>query len=176
MSRRVGFEQAAADHRAAIEEVARVVEGQDPAAWTRAPQPGKWSPSEIAQHLILSYAPPLAELSGGAGFAIRVPWWKRAVLRWKVLPTLLGGEFPRGAPAPREIRPKTGAADPAGAARELRESAERFARRLAEAERASRVRLTHPYFGKLTAPQLLKLLAVHAGHHRAQFPPGSCAP
>ena len=176
MSRRVGFEQAAADHRAAIEEVARVVERQDPASWTRAPRPEKWSPSEIAQHLILSYGPPLAELSGGAGFAVRVPWWKRAFLRWKVLPKLLGGEFPRGAPAPREIRPKAGAADPAGAAHELRESAERFTSRLAQAEGARRVRLTHPYFGKLTAPQLLKLLAVHAGHHRAQFPPGPPAP
>jgi hypothetical protein len=33
------------------------------------------------------------------------------------------------------------------------------------------VRLTHAYFGKLTAPQILKLLAVHAAHHRDQFPP-----
>jgi hypothetical protein len=176
MSGRIGMAQAAADHRAAIEDVARVVEGQDPACWARAPQPGKWSPSEIAQHLILSYGPPLAELDGGAGFAVRVPWWKRVVLRWKFLPQILGGKFPQGAPAPREIRPKTGAADPAQAACDLRESAARFANRLAEAETGRRVRLTHSYFGKLTAPQILKLMAVHAGHHRAQFPPAPPAP
>jgi hypothetical protein len=167
----IGMAQAAADHRAAIEDVARVVEGQDPARWTQAPQPGKWSPSEIAQHLILSYGPPLAELDGGSGFVVRVGWWKRVALRWRFLPQILGGKFPQGAPAPREIRPKTGAADPVQAARDLRESAVLFADRLAEAERARRVRLTHPYFGKLTAPQILKLMAVHAGHHRAQFPP-----
>jgi DinB superfamily len=173
---RVGVGAAAADHLAAIEELARVVEDQDPDGWTRAPQPGKWSPAEIAQHLILSYGPPLAELDGGAGFAVRVPWWKRAVLRWTVLPKLLGGAFPRGAPAPREIRPKFGAASPAQAARDLRESAARFAGRLAEREGVRRVRLTHPYFGKLSASQILTLMAVHAGHHRAQFPQAPPAP
>jgi hypothetical protein len=171
MSARLGLEKAAADHLAAIEALARTVESLDRGAWNIAREPGKWTPAEIAQHLILSYGPPLAELGGGAGFSVRLPWWKRTVLRWKVLPKILYAEqFPKGAPAPREARPKEGAASPEEAARLLRENAGEFARRLSEAAAARSVRLSHSYFGKLTAPQILKLMAVHAHHHRAQLP------
>lgn len=171
MSARSGLEQATADHRAAIEEVARTIKSLDPGAWAVPRQPGKWSPAEIAEHLVISYEPPLAELDGGPGYAVPVPWWKRVVLRWKVLPQILEhGQFPRGAPAPREARPKSGAASPEEAVRRLRENAGRFEEKLCQAHAARSVRLTHAYFGKLTAPQILKLLAVHARHHRAQFP------
>jgi uncharacterized damage-inducible protein DinB len=170
MSEELGFEQAAADHRGAIEDVVRAVESLDASLWAIARRPGKWSPAEIAQHLVLAYEPPLAELEGGAGYAVRLPWWKRAVLRWRVLPQILEqGKFPRGAPAPREARPKGGLASPEEAVRRLRESAVRFELRLSEAHAARQVRLTHSYLGKLTAPQILRLLAVHARHHGAQF-------
>jgi uncharacterized damage-inducible protein DinB len=168
---RLGLEQAAADHRAAIDEVVRAIESLDRVAWTVPRQPGKWSPAEIAEHLVLAYEPPLAELDGGPGYAVPVPWWKRTVLRWKVLPQILErGQFPRGAPAPKEARPKGGAASPEEAVRQLRENAGRFEEKLCVAHAARSVRLTHAYFGKLTAPQILKLLAVHAHHHRGQFP------
>lgn len=173
MTRKLRFERASADHREAIDAVVRTVESLDREGWALAPQPGKWSPSEIAQHLILAYEPPLAELAGGRGFVVRVPWWKRVVLRWRVLPQILErGKLPRGAPAPREARPQGGIATPQEAVRLLRERSERFAQRLAEAEALRPVRLTHAYFGRLTAPQILKMMAVHAQHHRAQFPAG----
>lgn len=165
------LEQTVAEHRAAIAEVVRAIESLDRAGWTVPRQPGKWSPAEVAQHLIRSYEPPLAELDGGPGYAVPVPWLKRLVLRWKVLPQILErGQFPKGAPAPREARPKAGAASPEDAVRRLRENAERFEEKLCAADAARRVRLTHAYFGKLTAPQILKLLAVHTRHHRGQFP------
>jgi len=167
---RVGFEQASADHRAAVEAAARVIEAQAPASWTAARDGGKWSPAEIAEHLALSYEPLLDELSGKAGFQVRLPWWKRRLARFAYLPKIFAGKFPKGAPAPRESRPKTGSATPAEAARRLRENAARFETELTEAHRSRRVRLMHPYFGKLTAPETFKLLAVHATHHRAQFP------
>jgi len=170
VSRRITIAAAAAVHRETIEQVAVVVELQDPAVWAVPRQPGKWSPSEIAQHLVISYEPALAELDGGAGFALALPWWKRTVLRWTVLPRILDGRFPKGAPAPKQARPRGGAASPREAARALRENAARFERRLVEAHAAGPVRLTHAYFGRLTAPQILKLLAVHATHHRSQFP------
>jgi hypothetical protein len=171
MTRKLGIEQAAADHRGAIEELASAFESVDGSLWAVARETGKWSPAEIAQHLVLSYEPPLAELEGGPGYAVRLPWWKRAALRWTVLPQIVvHGKFPRGAPAPREARPNGGMASPQEAGRRLRENASRFEARLVEAHAGRRVRLTHSYFGKLTAPQILRLMAVHARHHRAQLP------
>ena len=171
MRKRLELEKVAADHRDAIEAFARAVEALDRDAWNVARAQGKWTPAEIAQHLILSYGPPMAELGGGPGFAVRLPWWERAVLRRRVLPKILYlEEFPKGAPAPREARPGEGASSPETAAGLLRESAGEFARRLCEAAVARPVRLTHSYFGKLTAPQILKLMAVHVRHHRDQLP------
>jgi hypothetical protein len=157
-------------HRDSVEAAARALESQDPSAWNAPIAPGKWSPAEIAQHLALSYAPAIAELEGGRGYAIRLAAWQRFFARTFVVPRILAGKFPERAPAPRESRPTGGAATPAEGARLLRESAEKFAHRLAEARAAGPVRVTHPYFGRLDAPVILRILSVHARHHLAQLP------
>jgi DinB superfamily len=170
VARSTAFDRAATVHRQAVEATARVVEAEDPASWTIAPDAEKWSPAEIAQHLILSYEVVLSELEGGEGFRVVLPWWKRAPLRWTVLPRILRGKFPRGAPSPKESRPRGGPASPDEAARRLREIAGEFERRLAAAHAERDVRLAHSYFGKLRAPEMLRLAAAHVSHHRAQFP------
>jgi hypothetical protein len=68
---------------------------------------------------------------------------RHRLLRWKVLPLVLRGGFPRGAPAPPEVRPRRTAADAGEAAGALSENAERFLASLAQARVARRVRLTH---------------------------------
>jgi DinB superfamily len=164
---------AIADHGAAVEEAAGAIVSVEPSRWSVAPGPGKWCAAEIAQHLILSYGPLSDELSGGKGFALRVrPRWLRALVRWRYLPGILRtGRFPAGARAPREARPEGPLPARDDAVRRLREAARRFERRLAEAAAASRVRLTHAYFGALTATQAARFLAMHARHHAKQLPP-----
>ena len=164
------FSEAVALHRAAVAECVTAFAAVPGDAWSRPLGPGRWSPAEIAEHLAIAYEPPLSELSGGPGFSIRVSWWKRRALRWGFLPEILNGGFPAGAPAPREIRPKRAAASPEEASRALSLSAERFLATLAEARTARRVRLTHPYFGKLRPAQTVMLLTSHALHHRRQLP------
>ena len=160
---------AAEEHRKAVDECAAAILRIDRASWTEAARPGGWSRAEIAEHLAIAYDPPLSELSGGPGFRVRLPWWKRRYLRWKVLPLILRGGFPARAPAPREIRPSSALSEPEPAARRLREQAERFLGRLAASCEAGDVRLTHAYFGKLSARELTTLLTSHVRHHRRQL-------
>lgn len=167
------FEETAADHREAIASAVRAVRSVDAQIWETPGAPGKWSPAEIAEHLSLAYPPLLAELDGGEGYALRVKGWKQLVARWRYLPVILErGIFPPGVRAPREARPVGHSATPEAAAARLAKSASDFERRLTEARASGPVRLTHAYFGKLAAPQILRLLAVHARHHRKQLPGG----
>jgi DinB superfamily len=170
MSAEEDFAEAVAGHRRAVEACVAALGDVPRDRWTSSPAPGKWSPGEIAEHLAISYEPPLSELAGGPGLAVRAPWWRRRLLRWKFLPVVLRGGFPRGAPAPREIRPRRVAADAGEAARALSENAERFLTSLAQARAVRRVRLTHADFGKLDPTQIVRLLTAHANHHRKQLP------
>ena len=169
MIRSDAFARAVEAHREAVANCAGTIHGVDRAIWTTPASAGKWSPQQIAEHLAIAYDPPLSELSGGPGFALRLSWWKRRLARWRFLPGILRGRFPEGAPAPREIRPAGGSADPEEAALRLSARAGLFERRLSEACAAGPVRLTHAYFGKLDATQILKLLSAHADHHRKQL-------
>ncbi len=161
--------RAATDHRRAIAECAAAIRGVAPPRWSEPARPGGWTRAEISEHLAIAYAPALSEIAGGPGFAVRLPWWKRSVLRWVVMPKIRRGGFPRGAPAPREIRPVASSPDPARAATRLVGQAERFLDDLAIASRERRVRITHPYFGKLSARDAVRLLTAHAHHHRRQL-------
>jgi hypothetical protein len=166
------LESASRAHRESVGACSATIRAVPLAQWTSARAPGKWTAAEIAEHLRIAYDPLLSELAGEAGFAMRLPWWKRRLVRWRFLPAILEGRFPKGAPAPKEIRPSGHSATPEEAAGRLTRAADEFLSRIARAEtgRARRVRLTHPYFGGLTIPQTLRLLTSHARHHQAQFP------
>jgi len=168
VTKRLVLEEAAAEHRAAIEAFARTAASVDRAAWNVPRAEGKWTPAQVVQHVILGYEAGLRELDGGAGMTVVVPWWKRAVLRWTVLPRILSGRFPAGARAPKETRPMTAPESPEAGVGHLRACAERFAAGICEADKAAR--LTHPYFGRLRGPQILRFLAAHARHHHRQLP------
>src|SRR5512147_2767801 len=112
MSRAEALASAVDEHRKAVAECVAAIRAVAPEDWGRPARAGGWTRAEIAEHLAVSYGPPLSELSGGRGFAIRLRWWKRLALRWTVLPKIRRGDFPRGAPAPREIRPSSSSPDP----------------------------------------------------------------
>jgi hypothetical protein len=170
LSEAVSLERAIAEHRDAVAGCAATIRAVSPELWSRPPAADKWSPAGIAEHLAISYEPALSELDGGPGMRIVLPWWQRQALRWIVLPGILRGGFPRRAPAPRELRPRGEAADPDEVARRLSDRAEAFLTRVATAQAAGPVRITHAYFGSLSGLQAVKVLTSHANHHRKQFP------
>jgi hypothetical protein len=145
----------------------RAVSAED---WNAARETGKWSPAQIAEHLAIAYDPLLSELEGGPGFRRLVPWWKQRLIRWKFLPRILAGTFPRGVPAPKEVRPVATAGSPDDGARKLAERAVVFLDRYAAARSAGRASFTHPYLGRLNGVDALRFLTSHVHHHQRQLP------
>jgi DinB superfamily len=169
------FAEAAEEHRRAVDACAAAIRAVAEADWSTAREEKKWSPAQIAEHLAVAYDPLLSELEGRPGYRVVVPWWKRRILRWKFLPRVLAGTFPPGVPAPREVRPAATSRSPDAGARKLTERAGVFLDRLAQARTQGRARFTHPYMGRLSDVEALRLLTSHAHHHRRQLPVGGIA-
>ena len=161
---------ALAEHRAALRECLAVCERISRDRWHEAPAPGKWSPSEVVLHLCQAYELGRDASAGGAGMRLRVSPSRALALRTLLMPViLLTRRFPRGVPAPSEVRP-----DAEVSRRSTRDVAlarlERTAHQAADALRRSGdvhpvPRMTHAYFGPLTPRAALRLLSAHTIHH-----------
>lgn len=136
--------------------------------WARPWAEGKWTPGQIAEHLVLTYEGGIRDLAGGDSARARVsPRWQRT-LRWFLLPHILfHRSFPLRSRAPREWRPAGEGIDVETALSTLAEAAGRFEAEVARAHESGRP-LHHPYFGSVDALRALRLAAVHLEHHRRQ--------
>lgn len=132
--------------------------------------PNRWSPAQMLLHIEQSYLLCADALRGGPGMLPRrsalVSWLGRVVM----LPLMrLTGRFPKGVPAPREVRPDADLAH--GLRREtltarVQTAATGALTQLREAIESKReVRITHAYLGALDAYQTLRLLNAHTRHH-----------
>lgn len=138
--------------------------------WSTEPEPGKWSPAQIAEHLSLTYEHLLAELRGGPPMRLKGTRFFRLVVRLKVLPAFLReGRVPRGVRAPREVRPVEAPGDRADGIHRFRSLAETFDAEITARRAAGRCRVTHPYFGRLNADQSIRFVEVHIRHHTKQL-------
>jgi hypothetical protein len=164
-------EEALARHRGAVAAFVASAAATDSDAWTRPTAPGKWSPAQVTEHLLLAVLAVQAELQQRSPMRFVLPAWKRFLLRRAVLPRLLAtGRFPAGARAPREIRPSLPTISQEEALRRLESAAAEFDAACRQAPRLEKRRLGHPYFGALPATDLIRILAWHTLHHRVQLP------
>lgn len=155
-------------HSQAVERLLTAVRAVPASRWPEPYADGKWTPGEVAAHLVAVWDVLLQELRGGGGMAIRTRWWQRLILRWKHAPAILAGKgFPPGVRAPRETRP----AAPFGSAAEAEAAiVERAAAFAAEARESDPHRkLTHAYFGAAPLAAGVLLAARHVQHHTAQI-------
>jgi hypothetical protein len=159
------------NHQREISRFLADAERLDDAAWSLKPAPGKWSPGQIAEHLVLSYAAMRRELAGGTGIRLRTRFWRRLLIRWRFMNMILKtGRLPPGAPAVREIRPAEEPRERAVVTGDLREQAALFDQELGRAFDAGGGQLTHPFLGRFSPREALRFVAVHAAHHRRQLP------
>jgi hypothetical protein len=168
---------AIARHRAAVAEYAAVARrvGAQAGVWSAAPAEGKWSPAQITLHLVLACEAARRELHDGVPVALRTTGWQRLLLRFTIVRRLLrGGPFPRGARAPKEARPPEAAARTENAEAligRFEALAAALETELLSAVHANpRMRMTHPYFGRLPVAETIYLSARHIEHHRSQLP------
>jgi uncharacterized damage-inducible protein DinB len=159
--------RAAREHREALAATLDTFSQLDDDAWRTAWAPGKWTAAEIAEHLALSYEAALRDMRAEGHMVARAgPAWQR-VLRVFLLPHILfHRRFPR-ARSPRETRPSGTGIPRESAIHRLQELGETVEDEAETAHAAGRS-VFHPYFGALDTIRLLRLLAVHLEHHRAQ--------
>jgi hypothetical protein len=162
------------DNRSAVADFAATASVISEDAWHEPIAAGKWSPAQHVDHVARAYAAAVLEIEHGSPMRLigspRQRWW------WRLLGLSLVrffGRLPRGAPAPREIRPpqRSEASRPELLA-ELDEQVRAFEKAVRGTADLSGRGFTHPYFGSLNALDGIRLLAVHTRHHaRALRPP-----
>jgi hypothetical protein len=169
-----GWDERVRAHQGAVARFVETAGKLDDVAWHARPAPDKWCPGQIAEHVALTYLKLVSELARpGRGMRARLPLWKSALLRWRLLPGILRtGRFPE-ARAVREIRPPDTPRTKAAVLDALQAEAARFEAGLTQARDRGEGALTHPYFGRLAPHKMLGLIAAHTEHHRRQLPGAS---
>jgi hypothetical protein len=158
-------------HNRAAHEASAVAEAIAAERWRTPLAEGKWTPAEVVEHLTLGYDIFLKQLAGGEGMVLKTKWWMQIMLRLTMVPGILKGKgFPKGARAPREVRPATPSISKEEAIDRLRKRAKEFDAAIVKAQAGKeRLRLTHAYFGRLSLPDAVVLCARHIEHHTAQM-------
>ena len=137
--------------------------------WHAPRAPGKWSPAQETRHLVLTYEHFARDLIGEEGMRLKGKWWQRRLWRFLFMRRILDGRFPRGARAPREVRPPDETTDQPTLVADLERAAARFQETVQEVSRTHPGRGgRHPYFGKLSLAHVVQFNAVHTRHHMRQ--------
>ena len=137
--------------------------------WTTPVRPGKWSPAEVCEHIVLSYRKAAALVRGEASDFPKAPRLLRPLIRNLAFDRVIKrGAFMGRARTFKAITPDAVAASPDDAVEQLREA-------VAECETAletlGETALAHPMFGAVPAADYLRFLAVHTLHHQKQLTP-----
>ena len=160
-----------ASHQRAVSAFIARAQDLSPEEWEAPLDAGKWSPSQIAEHLRLAYTVFSSELEGGQGLRVRVTGWKQAWVRLRFLGRILrSGQLPAGARSPREARPGDGPFDRPVTLAAIARAASQFEEALAGRWDHANTRLTHHVFGRMSAKKAVRFVTVHTEHHTRQLP------
>lgn len=155
-------------HSDVAAKIEAAVENVPPARWLAPRAEGKWSPAEIAEHLILSYDVVLGELDGGPGMKIVTPWYLRVLWSFTAKPRLLAGApFPKGVRAPRELRPSSTRAQSEAVAA-LRDRAAKLDA-VVHAAIGTNKKVSHAYLGRMPLAEGALFFTRHLQNHLKQF-------
>ena len=157
-------------HRQAVDAFLVAARSVPSAAWNQPRAAGKWSPGQIAEHVMLAYEVNRGVLGGATrGRAVPAPF--RPIVRFLLLrPVLRRGRFIPGSRAPKVFRPS---ALPPGRdvlIEKVQAAATAFERVAAVAQEKT---IDHPIFGRLPVADFVRLQEIHTQHHRGQMTPAA---
>jgi hypothetical protein len=159
--------EALADNRAAVLDLVAAAE-RSAATWTTPRAPGKWSPSQVVEHVAAGLEEAANALSGAPSIPMP-PAFLRPLLRLYFNRILKKGVFPSGFKAHKALNPAAGSATPAEARVRLEGALARFdeecRRRVASGQH-----LVSSGFGKVSLADLVRWSALHTRHHCKQMP------
>jgi hypothetical protein len=141
------------------------------ASWDAERPDGKWSAAAITQHLTLGFRAFEQDVRGGPPMQLRLKGWQLRFARWKYMRRILAdGQFPTGARAPRETRPAGHPLGQSESLAQLRAAATSCEQQILAAHQTRpHLKLTHPYFGRVSLAEALFISAKHIEHHRQQL-------
>ena len=138
------------------------------ATWTTPRAPGKWSPSQVVEHVAGGLDEAANVLSGAPSLPMP-PAFLRPLLRLFFNRILKKGVFPKGFKAHKALNPTSGPATPAEARVRLQVALAKFDQQCRR-RAASGQHLVSTGFGTVSIEDLVRFNALHTRHHCKQMP------
>jgi hypothetical protein len=159
------------DNRVAVGELIAAAERCSD-VWTVPRAPGKWSPSQIVEHVARSLEEAANVVSGRPSKFLKLPSFLCPVARALFFNrTLRRVTFPK-AKAARALDPAAGPATLAEARRHLDAALEKFGRDCRACAQAGRA-VESEAFGRVSLTDYARFVALHTRHHCKQMPGGT---
>lgn len=156
----------AANHAAVLDLVAAAE--RSAATWTTPRAPGKWSPSQVVEHVTRGLEEGANVLSGAPSIPFP-PAFLRPLFKLYFNRILKKGVFPKGFKAHKAMNAATGPATPAQARVRLEGALARFDQECLRLV-ASGQHVVSSAFGKVSLEDLVRFSELHTRHHCKQMP------
>ena len=158
-----------AANRAAVLDLVAAAE-RSAATWTTPRAPGKWSPSQLVEHVARSLEGSATAFSGGAPSTPMPPAFLRPLLRLLFFNRILKkGVFPKGFKAHKTMNPASGPVTPAEARTRLEGALARFDQECLGRVASGR-HVVSTGFGTVSAEDFVRFNVIHTRHHCKQMP------
>ena len=156
-----------AANRAAVLDLAAAAE-RSAATWTTPRAPGKWSPSQVVEHVVRGLEEGANIVSGTPSIPMP-PALLRPLARLFFYRILKKGAFPNGFKAHKAMNPASGSATPAEARVRLEGALARFDEECGRRVASGRHDVSTG-FGTVSVEDFVRFSAIHTRHHRKQMP------
>jgi len=157
-----------AGNRAAVDEFATAVD-RCATCWTTPRAPGKWSPSQVVEHVARALDESANVVAGLPSKFPNLPGFLQPIVRALLFKRVLkNGTFPR-ARTNRALNPDAGPATPGDGRDRVLTANARFEQEC-RTRFAAGERVNSTTFGKVSVEDYVRFAELHTRHHRRQIP------